>query len=166
MTGVAGWAASPFVGTFRGKEYIIRIQEAGGGQFQGEIIAGGEPLPFAAKESSGRLSGTLNVQEDKVDFQITVKGSALTFTLDDETTVLTRESPAAAAASPGAEGAAGPRSASATAALEESPALRVNGGVIDVGKRQQFETEQRVKLPRGDFCYDKGSGAWGGAGPR
>jgi hypothetical protein len=42
--------------------------------------------------------------------------------------------------------------------------LQVNGVVIEDEKVSKLEAEDHILMPRGDFWYDKVSGAWGVAG--
>jgi len=83
------------------------------------------------------------------EFRITLKGKTLTFVSDGETQTLTRgEMPSAPA-----------KSTEPAAAPAASRPLRVNRIVIDKAALRKFK--HHVLLPRGDFWYDKVSGAWG-----
>jgi hypothetical protein len=90
------------------------------------------------------------MDDETMPFKMTLNGSTLTFESGDERQILTRQS-ASATAKP---------APSATA----SQPLRVNGVIIDPERINKFERDTRMRIPRGDFWYDKVSGAWGIAG--
>lgn len=148
-------AASPFVGTFKGKDGVIRILERGPGQFAGEFVASGQSLPFTALEKEGALIGQFAMEDEEVDFRMVVKGATLTLSIEEETSKYTREKVVTDAplVRPGGANPATP-----------PKTLRVNGVTISDRTLKKLEQDQGLHLPRGDFWYDRVSGAWGVAG--
>ena len=148
-------AESAFTGTYKNEEATVQIKEAEGGQFSGTISAHGQTFPFIARPETV-LTGTMTVDDEKTPFRITLKGAKLTFATEDETHKLTKIGATAAQDAKPVETAA----TNAPAARR----LQVNGVVIEEERVRKLEAEQHIVMPRGDFWYDKVSGAWGVAG--
>jgi hypothetical protein len=158
----AGFAASsPYVGTYRNEEVTVEINDVGSGRFAGVVMARGQVFQFTAHETGGALVGTITVDEEDSVFRATVKGSALTFSTDDESYTLTRreDQPPSAPKAPGSAAVRGP-SAPPDERSHARP-LRINRVTIPEETVRKFEAERRVMIPRGDFWYDKVSGGWG-----
>jgi hypothetical protein len=152
LTSIACAASSPFVGTYESDDIVLSIEEGTGDQFSGVISIYDESVAFACREEEGALVGTLILDDESIPFRMTLKGSTLMFTADGETQMLIRQSPESAKVGTMAHG----RMPADTA----SP-LRVNGVMIGEEKVHRLEQEMRMQIPRGDFWYDKVSGAWG-----
>ncbi|MFO1496911.1 MAG: hypothetical protein U1G07_00690 [Verrucomicrobiota bacterium] len=150
------------MGTFKNQDSTIKIKDSGGGKFDGEVVVTGHTLTFSAEAKGSALVGTFKLEDENMEFRITVKGSKLTLAMEDETTVFTRqdESPGASDKS---NGAPADRKDTSTPHNpgDQKAVLKINGTVIDDSTLQKFETEYRLKMPRGDFWYDKVSGGWG-----
>ena len=142
--------SSPFVGTYKGEDVVMEIKETAAGEFAGTIVVDGESARFTAREQGGALVGTLTLDDEKVPVRLTLKGTTLTFTTWDESQTLTKQDALSAVKPP--------------AAAPVQQELRVNGVVIHPERVRKFEQEKRTLIPRGDFWYDKVSGAWGIAG--
>lgn len=151
-------AASPFVGTFKNQEGSVRIAEIGAGKFSGQLLSDGQSLPFTAQEKGRELVGRINIEDENVEFRMTLKGSELRLIVDDEATVFIREASPSTLGQRPASGTVPPAS---NTARSQQPPLSINGVTIDDATLQRFEQDQRVKLPRGKFWYDTVSGAWG-----
>ena len=147
---IAFAAGSPFVGTYRGADIVIEIKESAPGQFAGTIVLDDEAAPFTAQEQEGALVGILTFEDETVRVRMTLKGATLTFSAGEESQTLTKQH--------------APPQAKPSAAAPGPKGLRVNGVVIDPERIRKFEQQKQILLPRGDFWYDKVSGAWGLAG--
>lgn len=158
------FAASAFTGTFKSKEGTIVLNEVAPGKFTGQFVANGQTLAFTAQEKGGALSGALNLADENLDFRMTLKGRQLTLVLEDESSVFTKDESPSSSASTAPEARSSDVKATSTSRAEKAHTLRVNGVDIDDKTVRKFERENRVKLPQGDFWYDKVSGAWGVSG--
>jgi hypothetical protein len=131
------FAAMAFAGLYRGDGATLEIQKLPDGKYECVVTTGGAVMHFTAEKKDDALAGKL---EDGEEFRITVAGNTLSFTSEGETQTLTRD-------------AGKPK--------PDAKALRINGVVIDEATVKKFEQEHRQLIPRGDFWYDKISGAWG-----
>ena len=152
MTGIACAGSSPFVGIYEGEDVVLSIEEGTGVPYSGVISMLGESIDFTCREEGGALACTMILDEESMPFQLTLNDSTLMLTADGESQMLIRRSQTAAR--PGKGG-------SRTMPADEGAILRVNGVVIEAERVRRFEQESRMQLPRGDFWYDKVSGAWG-----
>jgi hypothetical protein len=143
---------SPFVGIYKGEDVVLEIQKSAGDQFTGTITVFGESVSFTALEQDGALMGVLTLDDENLPFQMTLNGSTLTFTAYGESQILTKQSQSSAQVG---------RIAPGTGIPETASALRVNGVVIEPERVRRFEQEKGLRIPPGDFWYDKISGAWG-----
>lgn len=164
ICGVAFASGSPFPGTYKGEDVVIEIHEVGQGRFAGAISSQGQVLSFTARQKADALVGALTVDDEITEFRITIKGSTLTFVMEEESHTLIREG-TRTSLSPEPSGAkAGTAKASSPEKPDAARQLRINGVVIDQGSLRKLEQEQHILIPRGDFWYDKISGGWGVAG--
>jgi hypothetical protein len=147
---VAFAGGGSFVGTYRGEGVVMEIEEAPDGRFSGTIQNEGESARFIAREQEDALVGTLTLDDEKVPVMLTLKDATLTLTAGVETYTFFKQN-ASASEIPGA-------------AVPEIRELRINDVVIDPESIRTFERDNRTRIPRGDFWYDKISGAWGVAG--
>lgn len=133
--------AVAFAGLYRGDGVTLEMQKRGDGKYECVVTADANVMHFIAEEKGDALVGKL---EEGEEFRITLAGKTLSFTSEGETQTLTRED--------------------AAPAKKEAGKLRINGVVIEEATVKKFEQEHRQLLPRGDFWYDKISGAWGADG--
>ncbi len=131
-------AFADFAGIFRAEGVTLEMQKLPDGKYEGVVTAGGAVTHFTGQQKGEAIVGTL---AEGGEFRITLAGKTLSFTSDGETQMLTRDGTPAAPA--------------------KTPALRINGVVIEEATVKKFEQEHRQLIPRGDFWYDKMSGAWG-----
>lgn len=147
---IAFAGGSPFVGTYKGEDIVIEIKEIAADQFVGTIVLDDESARFTAREQDGALVGILTLDDEKLQVRLTLKGTTLTFWAEEESQTLTKQD-ATSLAKP-------------VAPAPASQELRVNGVVVDPERLRKFEQGNQIRIPRGDFWYDKVSGAWGIAG--
>jgi hypothetical protein len=161
LAGAALAASSPFAGSYKGADVLLEIKETAAGQFVGTVASAGQILRFEARAQAGALVGVLNFAGEKMPFRMTLKGATLTFATEDESQTLTRlEAPATPALQPPSP--PGPATNLAPAPVQQ--AFRINGVVLGEDRVRKFEQDNKTRLPRGDFWYDKVSGGWGLAG--
>lgn len=147
-------ADTDFAGLFQGESTTLEMQKVGDDKYEGVVTEEKNVLHFTAQLKGDALVGTMSDGGEKHEFRITLKGKTLTLTADGETQTLTREGTPAAPPAPAPQD-------KPVVPPKASPALRVNGVVIDEATVQKFEQEHHQMIPRGDFWYDKISGAWG-----
>ncbi len=152
LTSIACAASSPFLGTYEGDGVVLLIEEDAGDQFSGVISIYDESVVFTCREQDDALVGALIIDDESVPFRMTLNGTTLMFTVDGETQMLMKQSP---------ESAKGNKVAPGKMGAEPVSNLRVNGAMIAEEQVRRLEQEMRMKIPRGDFWYDRVSGAWG-----
>ncbi len=152
LTSIACAASSPFVGRYEGEGVVLVIEKDTGDQFSGVISIYDESVVFTCREQDDALVGALIIDDDRVPFRMTLNGTALMFTVDSETQMLMKQSPGSAE---------GEKAAPEGMGVDPVSILRVNGVTIAEEQVHRYEQEMRMKIPRGDFWYDRVSGAWG-----
>ena len=158
----------PYAGTYRNDQIVIEFRDKGAGQYAGSISARGETFRFTAREKAGTLVGSFTVDDENVRFRATLDGATLTFAMENESYTLTRErgpqAPATGKSSPAgkaAGSAAGKPPPSATARPAPAQPIRINHTTLSEGQIRKIEREHRMRIPPGDYWYDKISGGWG-----
>ena len=161
ILGAGAAYAGPYAGIYRNDQVTIEIRNAGAGGYTGFIRSHGNAIPFIAQESSGTITGDVLVDDEKVGFQATLKGKTLTFVTEDESYTLTRQQGRASDAKKTEGASASGRTAKQTPRTGQVRPLRINRVTIGEDEVRKLERDLRMRLPRGDFWYDKVSGAWG-----
>jgi hypothetical protein len=136
---VCAAGAPSFPGTYRNDSMTVEINEATPGEFADVFLAGEDVMQFTAKPEGNALIGSYTADGETTRFRMTLQG-------------------APAAAAPAATARQAATGAAASAALRP---LRINRAVIDEATVRAFESTYGLHLPRGEFWYDRISGAWG-----
>jgi len=166
-SGAMAASTSPYAGTYGSDRIVIEIRDKGAGECAGSIMVRGEVFPFTARETAGALVGTFTMDDENFRFRATLDGATMTFAMEDESYTLTRKGGAQASAagkSSGAGKAAGPaegKTPAATARPAPAQPIRINRTAISEDQIRKIEREYRMRIPPGDFWYDKISGGWG-----
>jgi len=147
LASVALAGGSSFVGTYKGENVVMEIKETVVGQFAGTVVVDGESAPFTAREQAGVLVGTVTLDDEKVLIRLTLNGATLTLTSGEESETLVKQDTSSLVKT--------------AADAPTSQELRVNGVVVDRERIRRLEKENGALIPRGNFWYDKASGAWG-----
>lgn len=169
VSGAAPASASPYAGTYRNDRVMIEVRDAGAGECAGSITVRGEVFRFTARETAGALVGSFTADDEAVPFRATLDGETLIFAAEGESFTLTRQGGAGAPAagkSPragkaGEYPAGGRAQASATARPGAGGTLRINRLALREDQIRRIEREYRMRIPPGDYWYDKVSGGWG-----
>ena len=166
--GAAPASAGPFTGTYRNDQIVIEVRDAGAGEWAGSIMVRGETFPFTARDTAGALVGSFTADDEVFRFRATLDGETLTFATEEESFTLTRQGGTgepAAGKSPRAGKAAGPAGGKTPPAATVRPAperpLRINRVAIPEDRIRKVEREYRMRIPLGDYWYDRVSGGWG-----
>ena len=73
--------ADPFVGDFSGQfggeEYLLKLNTAGGNQYEGEITIGGVAVPMVARRFGDQLRGQIGIGGDSFEFSAELQGDLL-----------------------------------------------------------------------------------------
>jgi hypothetical protein len=156
---VAGGPSYP--GTYKNESVTVEINEDHPGEFGGVIMAGSDVTEFSARRDGDALAGSYKAEGETTSFRMALQGARLTVSDGAESYVLLRQStpgsapPAAASASPRQPG-----HAAAPPPAVQQP-LRINRIIVPEATVQSFEQVYGMHLPRGDYWYDRISGAWG-----
>jgi hypothetical protein len=161
----AGLAATgPYAGAYQNSQVVIEIRTAGAGKYTGVIRAHGEEFRFTAREKAGTLTGDFLMDGEKVEFRATLKGKMLIFATEEESYTLTKQQGRASDAGKASGSSAARSTPAQSARTGQSPPLRINRVTISDDEVRKLERDHRMQLPRGDFWYDRISGAWGREG--
>jgi hypothetical protein len=154
-TALAG--TNPFVGSYGEGDVVLVITGGEEGRYSGTITVYDESISFTAiEQEDGSLEGSLVDEGENIPLRLTLSGSSLVFSVAGESSILTRQ--------PRKSAETKNSGSSPETAEEPATSLRINGVAINPDQIRQFERENRIKLPGGDFWYDRISGAWGIAG--
>jgi len=167
-SGAMAASTSPYAGTYRNDRMVIEILDKGAGECAGSILVRGEVFPFTAREKAGALLGSFTMDDENVRFRAPFDGTTLTFAMEDESYALTREgglrAPAAGKSSRAGKvvgPAAGKAPPAATARPAPAQQIRINRTTISENQIRKIERDYRMRIPPGDYWYDRVSGGWG-----
>lgn len=155
--------AASFPGTYRNESLTVEINEGPAGEYFGVFMAGNEVMEFKAQRAGSALVGSYVSDGETVHIRMSLQGSALVVSDGEESYTLARQAtpdsaPPAVAAKPPPVRPSPPAQARAASAPQ---ALRINRTVVPEATVKSFEQMYGMHLPRGDYWYDRISGAWG-----
>jgi hypothetical protein len=168
---VAWTAGAPsFPGTYKNDSITVEINEAAPGEYAGVFLVGNEVMEFTARRDGNALVGTRTATGETARFRMTLQGATLTVSDEEASYMLQRQGapastvPAAAVPPAARQPPPARQSAPGVSAPSAPNPLRINRAVIAETTVRAFERTYGMHLPRGDYWYDRVSGAWGADG--